>query len=133
MDQGQDAMVQSEPRITNYRDFWPFYLGEHAQPGTRAIHFAGTIVSTLLFLAAIVRGDAWFALAALFAGYGPAWVAHFFVEKNRPATFRYPLWSLVSDYRMTWTWLTGRLENELKRAKVQARPRRRDDSAVTPD
>jgi len=113
-------MPQSDQRITTYAAFWPFYLGEHAKPQTRRWHFFGTCLSTLLIVVAGVTLNAWWLLAALIAGYGPAWIGHFFVEKNQPATFKYPLWSLVSDYRMTWAWLTGRLEIELKKAGVQA-------------
>lgn len=105
-------------RITTYRDFWPYYLREHAQPGTRTIHFFGTGLATLSLAALLITRNLWFLPVALTAGYGPAWVAHFFVEKNRPATFEYPLWSLVSDYRMAWSWATGRLNEELVRAGV---------------
>jgi hypothetical protein len=105
-------------KIETYREFWPFYLGEHARPQTRAWHFFGTIVSTLFLVLAIAAGDSWFVLGALIFGYGPAWIAHFFVEKNQPATFKYPLWSLVSDYRMTWAWLSGQLGRELEKAGV---------------
>jgi hypothetical protein len=105
-------------RITTYREFWPFYLGEHAKPETRAFHFAGTALSTFFLILAAVTLNAWFLLGALVAGYGLAWLAHFFVEKNQPATFKYPLWSLASDYRMTWTWLTGGLGRELEKAGI---------------
>jgi len=74
---------------------------------------------TFLFLAvALGRGGWWWALVPI-AGYGFAWAAHFLVEKNRPATFTYPLWSLAADFRMWWLWLTGRLAKELERAGVQ--------------
>jgi hypothetical protein len=104
--------------IESYNDFWPYYLQEHAKPQTRAIHYAGTGLSIASLFAALVTGNPWFLPAALLAGYGPAWIGHFFIEHNRPATFSYPLWSLVSDYRMTWRWLTGRLNDDLMRAGV---------------
>lgn len=110
----------SEP-ITCYRDFWPYYLREHAKPRTRAIHLLGTGLATLALLALAVTGRIWLVPAALVAGYGPAWISHFFVEKNRPATFTYPLWSLISDYRMAIAWITGRLSQHLAKAGINAR------------
>jgi hypothetical protein len=107
-------------RITTYRDFWPYYLREHAKPETRAIHFFGTGLATFSLLAFVATGNPWFVALALIGGYAPAWIAHFFVEKNRPATFRYPLWSLVSDYRMAFVWLSGRLGQELAKAGISA-------------
>ena len=108
-------------RITTYREFWPHYLREHAKPGTRAFHFFGTGLATGSLIALLTTGNSWFLAGVLFGGYGPAWAAHFFVEHNRPATFTYPFWSLVSDYRMTWAWLTGRLGGELAKAGVELR------------
>jgi len=105
--------------IETYADFWPYYLQEHAKPATRSLHFIGTGLAVAAVLAAVVTGLGWLALIALVAGYGPAWIAHFFVEKNRPATFTYPLWSLVSDFRMVFTWITGGLEQELMKAGVE--------------
>ncbi len=112
-----DAARSNRP-IASYRDFWPYYLQEHAKPATRNLHFLGTGLALTCVAAAVTTGRPWFALAALLAGYGPAWIAHFFVEKNRPATFTYPVWSLVSDFRMAGLWATGRLEGELHRAGV---------------
>ena len=103
--------------ITSYSDFWPYYLQEHAKPRTRALHYVGTAL-TFVFLAIAIRSGGWWSALLPLAGYGFAWAAHFTVEKNRPATFTYPLWSLVSDYRMFFLWLTGRLEPHLKRAGV---------------
>ena len=104
--------------IQSYREFWPYYLNEHKDPRTRALHLAGTGLTTVFLVACIVTANIWFLPAAVAAGYGPAWFAHFFIEKNRPATFRYPVWSLISDFRMTATWLTGGLDRELKRAQI---------------
>ncbi|MBL6852633.1 MAG: DUF962 domain-containing protein [Alphaproteobacteria bacterium] len=104
--------------IESYADFWLYYLQEHAKPATRRLHFLGTGLALATLSAAIVSGRAWLGGAALLAGYGPAWVAHFFIEKNRPATFTYPFWSLISDFRMAFTWLTGHLDEELAKAGV---------------
>jgi len=111
--------------IASYREFWPYYLNEHRRPQTRALHLAGTAAATGLIAACVATANLWLLLAAAVAGYGPAWFAHFAVEKNRPATFRYPLWSLISDFRMAGTWLAGGLQRELERAGIQAPVTRR--------
>ncbi|MDB5676617.1 MAG: rane protein [Sphingomonas bacterium] len=103
--------------ITSYGDFWPHYLREHGRSATRAIHYAGTALTFLFLALALQHGGWWWAVLPL-AGYGFAWAAHFAVERNRPATFTYPLWSLVSDYRMFLLWLTGRLAPHLRAAGV---------------
>ena len=106
-------------QYTSFEQFWPFYLREHSKSRTRALHYFGTTLVVLLAIAALVTGR--FLLFALMplAGYFFAWIAHFRVEKNRPATFTYPLWSLGADFRMWWLWLTGRLGPELDKAGVE--------------
>lgn len=88
------------PHFTTFREFYPYYLREHADPRNRVLHFVGTSLVIGLGIAAAVRGDARLLLALPVAGYGFAWVGHFLVEKNRPATFTYPRWSLMGDFRM---------------------------------
>jgi hypothetical protein len=87
-------------------------------PRTRALHFAGASLVILLLILALVTGHWWLIILVPLAGYGFAWAAHFAVEHNRPATFRYPLWSLAADFWMWWLWLSGRLDAELVRAGV---------------
>jgi hypothetical protein len=111
--------MTDNPRIETYREFWPFYLREHTNPETRLWHIVGTGTASVLLVAALASFSYELFFAALLIGYGPAWVAHFLIEKNRPATFRYPIWSLISDYRMAGAWLTGRLGRELREAGVQ--------------
>ena len=102
-----------------YEDFFPYYLSEHAKPADRALHYFGTGASVTVLIAAIATGNLWWALLAPLFGYGPAWVGHFFIEKNKPATFDYPLWSLRGDFHMLWLKLTGRLPAALRAAGVE--------------
>jgi hypothetical protein len=107
----------------SFAQFWPFYLREHSKPRTRAFHYAGTSLVVLIAAAAVVTGQ-WLLLIVMpIAGYSFAWGSHAVVERNRPATFTYPAWSLRADFRMWWLWLTGRLEPELKRAGVTSEAR----------
>ena len=104
----------------SFDEFWPFYLREHSKPRTRGLHYAGTTLVVALAIVAIVTGRWGWLLAIPLAGYGFAWLAHFAVEKNRPATFTYPVWSLAGDFKMWWLWLTGRLGSELDKTGLRS-------------
>jgi len=106
-------------RFSSYAEFWPFYLREHSRPVARGLHYVGSALAILAMLGALLSGHLWLLLAAPLAGYGFAWAAHAAVEHNRPATFTHPLWSLISDYRMLFLFVTGRLGAELIRAGVR--------------
>ncbi len=103
---------------SNFESFWPHYLREHARPATRNWHYAGSTLAILVLLGALVTQTWWALLVVPLAGYVFAWLSHAFVERNKPATFTYPLWSLVSDFRMFAFFLSGRLDAELVRAGV---------------
>ena len=95
--------------FASVREFYPFYLSEHAARTTRRLHFIGSSLSLLCLVLLVTTGNIWWLGAALVAGYGFAWASHLWVEKNRPATFRYPLYSLMGDWVMFWQMLTGRI------------------------
>jgi hypothetical protein len=93
-------------------------LRAHAAPGTRALHYIGSGLAPLALIAGIALLDWRLIVAAPLIGYGFAWAAHFGVEHNKPATFGHPFWSLASDYRMLFLFLSGRLSSHLARAGV---------------
>ena len=110
----------SQKEYTTFAAFWPFYLREHSLPRTRMLHYVGTSLVVLIGVYGIVSANWALLIAMPVAGYFFAWIAHFTVEKNRPATFTYPFWSLAADFRMWWLWLTGRLDAHLREAGVEA-------------
>ncbi|MEN9527236.1 MAG: hypothetical protein RLY56_1187 [Pseudomonadota bacterium] len=93
----------------NFEEFYPFYLGEHADRTSRRLHVIGTSAAVLQILAAIVLREPMLCLTALVSGYGFAWVGHYVFEKNRPATFKHPLYSLRGDFRMAREVFSGRI------------------------
>ena len=106
----------AESEFNSFAEFWPYYVAEHSRPATRALHAAGTLAGTALLVALAARGRWALLPLALVPGYGAAWLSHFFVERNRPATFRHPLWSLLGDYKMLALMLSGRMGAEVERA-----------------
>ena len=101
--------------INTYGEFWDFYVQEHSRPATRVLHFIGTSLGIVLLLWFVARGMWLYIPLCFVTGYAFAWFAHFVVEKNKPATFQYPFWSFISDYKMMWYMLTGRMNAEVER------------------
>ena len=96
-------------RYQSFREFYPFYLSEHRDPTCRRLHFAGTLIVIATIVTAVITRNPWWLAAAPLAGYGFAWVGHFFFEKNRPATFTHPIYSLIGDWAMFRDVLAGRI------------------------
>ena len=109
----------NDQKIHTYKAFWHFYVNEHRSRFNRRLHFVGTVL-TFLWLALAIGVDPWFILGVPLTGYGLAWVGHFYFEKNRPATFRYPVWSLVADFHMFFLMCAGRMEREVRRMGILA-------------
>ena len=109
----------SAPTIESFDEFWPHYVHAHRDPRTRALHYVGTTaVLGTVTMAALTINPGWLLLAPV-VGYGPAWVSHFLFEKNRPATFTYPLWSFAADWKMWAFMLAGKLPAELERHGIR--------------
>ena len=112
---GRDKLSQREPN--SFREFWPVYVGEHLSPLTRFIHTTGTTLA-LILLVAVFLSKAWIGLLFVpIVGYGFAWFSHFIIEKNRPATFRHPIWSLMGDFVMLYKTFNNTMEIEVAEVK----------------
>ncbi len=106
----------------SFSEFWPYYLGEHRNPLNRGLHYVGTFCA-LSLLGYIITRQYWgLMLVGLVIGYGPAWVGHFFIENNKPASFKYPLWSFMADVKMLVLKLGGAMEGEMTRLYGSAHP-----------
>jgi hypothetical protein len=104
----------SEKRFTSLKEFYPFYLTEHRNFTSRILHFIGTGLLLLSLFTGVLFHDWRFIVAIPFIGYGFAWVGHFFFEKNKPATFQYPLYSLASDFILFWELLNAKQPFKVK-------------------
>jgi hypothetical protein len=106
---GQAVTTNDKQQFASYNDFFAFYLREHSKPGTRYMHLCGTVLGLAVLIAAIATGHYWWILLWPVIGYGFAWIGHFGIEGNRPATFGHPFWSFISDFRMVYLMVTGQL------------------------
>lgn len=100
-------------RIESFEEFWPFYVREHSKKLTRQIHFAGTTLALGCLAGGLLTRHRWLLLAAPVVGYGPAWLSHLLIEKNRPASFTHPAWSLAADFIMWGKMLAGTMDDEV--------------------
>jgi hypothetical protein len=107
-------MTQDDPTTSieyrSFSEFYPFYLSQHANPVCRRLHFVGSLLVLAILAAVIVTGYSLWLLALPVAGYGFAWVGHFGFEKNKPATFAYPIYSLMGDWVMFVQMLSGKVK-----------------------
>ena len=99
----------SEKKYTNFRDFYAFYLTEHRHKTNRILHFLGTTLVIIIAVNAILTRDWLNLIYCPIIGYGMAWIGHYQFEKNRPATFQYPLYSFIADFVMWWQLLTRKI------------------------
>jgi len=102
------TMERSPTRYQSLKEFYPYYLSEHQHPVSRILHFTGTGLIAVWIILAITQRNAWWLFLVPVGGYAFAWVGHFFFEKNKPATFQYPGYSLASDFILFWHLLTGK-------------------------
>jgi len=103
-------MGEGEKKFKSFSEFYPYYLSEHGDPVNRRLHFFGSLLTIIVVLFVIIT-QTWIALILVpILGYGFAWIGHYFVEKNKPATFTYPLYSLMGDWVMFKDILTGKIK-----------------------
>jgi hypothetical protein len=102
--------MSAQPQgFSSFREFYPYYLSEHADRTCRRLHYLGSTLALACLAMLVASGNAWWLLAGLVAGYGCAWVGHFVFEKNRPATFKHPFYSFAGDWVMFADMLRGRI------------------------
>ena len=96
-------------RISTFQEFWPYFLSEHSKPATKRIHLVGMLLGIACCGVGVSLRNPFWILLGFGLGYACAWYSHFFIQKNKPATFQYPLWSFVSAFKMYWLTLTRQL------------------------
>jgi hypothetical protein len=101
--------------LTTFDDFWPHYVHAHRHPLNRALHYVGTSAAIATVGAAALTLNPLWLIATPVAGYGPAWLGHLVFERNKPATFDHPLWSLRGDFKMFSLALRGKMRAEVER------------------
>ena len=106
----QIAELDTPSHFASFEEFYPFYLSQHQNKTCLRLHFVGSTLGLVGVTASIITGKKRYIAAGIVAGYGCAWVGHFFFEKNKPATFKYPLYSFMGDWVMYKDIVTGKIE-----------------------
>ena len=104
-----ESNFSSDTRYRSFAEFYPFYLSQHANTVCRRLHFVGSLLVIAILTFSLVTGNFLWLLALPVVGYGFAWLGHFGFEKNKPATFTYPLYSLQGDWVMFFQMLIGKI------------------------
>jgi len=112
----------ADERITSFEEFWPHYVRAHQSKGNRRLHFVGTSAAMVLVAGGVLSRRLWPIMLAPVVGYGCAWIGHFLVEGNVPATFGHPAWSLKADFIMWKKILDGTMDAEVERHTAPAEP-----------
>jgi hypothetical protein len=110
-------MMNKEDRINTFEEFWLYYVREHSTAGCRLLHFIGSTLGIVCLVSTFITGNLWFIPLGLALGYSFAWIGHFLIEHNKPATFQYPLWSFLADWKMWRIMLLGRISEEIERIR----------------
>lgn len=105
--------------FSSFEEFWPYYVREHRKKSTRVVHFVGTTAALACVAGGILTRRKWLLAVAPVVGYGPAWASHFFLEKNKPATFTHPVWSLRGDMKMWWMMVRRQMDAEVERVLAE--------------
>jgi len=120
------------PRFESFEEFWPYYVMEHQKKANRVLHFVGTTSAMLCLAGGLLTKRRWLLGLAPVFGYGAAWVGHFAIEKNKPASFKYPAWSLRADLVMWKKIVTRTMDAEVERVLEEDRAKKEKDAENGP-
>ncbi|MFZ8932698.1 MAG: Mpo1-like protein [Bacteriovoracaceae bacterium] len=95
--------------FNSLEEFYPFYLSEHGNKICRRLHILGTTLSLIIITLSIIFKTYWVIPFGIIQGYAFAWIGHFVFEKNKPATFKWPLYSFICDFKMMIDWYLGKI------------------------
>jgi len=120
----------ADQEFRTFEEFWPFYVKEHRKKATRILHFIGTTSAMACLAGGLLTKRRWLLALAPVAGYGPAWVSHFFIEGNKPASFKHPLWSLRADMIMWTKMVRFQMNDEVERILREDHEREQAEQAA---